>query len=408
MQQPLGHEKEATVRCVPRRCPVCGGNSTATLFENRIAATAGFDFSSPIVRCTSCGTAYAGNALLPFELNRYYRNLSKYDTVAGPQNIPPLDRERAALAVKFLAPIIGSVSNVLDVGCSSGAFLSVLRDAGVKNAQGIDPAEHAPSAARRLFDISVTQADAEAYDQYGNYDLVCLMAVVEHLRDPIKLLRKIGRQLRPNGRLLIEVPDAGAFDRIGDTRQFEPFGEFSNEHINFLSITNLRQLGLAAGLEVERWQPWRVLSGAPGMFVLLRPAAAPVALPGPDVGSTESRFSSDDSLKNYIARSKLGMQDVEKRLANTCGGKILIYGAGNHTGRLLAQSPSLAASEVLAVFDRNRLLHGERIGDSQILPPTALHDFPPLPVIISTFNARHDIYRSLRAVTTQPLILLYD
>jgi SAM-dependent methyltransferase len=407
-------ENDAIVCGVRRACPVCGGTAADTLFENRIATTAGYDFSTPIVRCTACDSAYACRTLAAEDLNRYYSSLSKYDLLVKSSDVSALDRERAMLAGNFLAPVVDSLSSVLDVGCSAGVLLNELRQAGVKQLGGIDPAANASAAAKALFDIDVTQAQAETYDGYGNFDLVCLMAVLEHLLDPGRLLREVGRQLRPGGRVLVEVPDAGAFDRPGDAGPIETFGEFSNEHINFMSIADIRRLAHAAGLEVERWRTWRLAEGAPGLFVLLRRAGAGAGadaaadLPRPDSGSSLSRLSSGESLKSYLTRCKSGMDDLEKRLAAVCGGRVLVYGAGNHTGRLLMQSPALAGADVLAVLDRNQHLHGSRIGDCPILPPAALGEFPAVPVIISTFNARREIHRSLRAVSAQPLVLLYD
>jgi FlaA1/EpsC-like NDP-sugar epimerase len=102
------------------------------------------------------------------------------------------------------------------------------------------------------------------------------------------------------------------------------------------------------------------------------------------------------------------MEDIERRLAVPCRGPVLIYGAGNHTGRLLIQSHGLAHADVLAVFDRNHHLHGASIGGYPILSPSRLGDFPGVPLIISSFNARHEIRAALLAATSQPVILLYD
>lgn len=400
---------ERSVTCgVSRACPVCEATAVATVFENRIAPTAGYDFSTRIERCKSCATAYAGRVLTPHDLNDYYSSVSKYDTLKRRSDISALDRERAALATAFVVPILDSLASVLDVGCASGLLLHELREAGIKHVHGIDPAADAPAVARTLFDVSVSRAQAETYEHYGDYDLVALMAVLEHLGDPGRLLRQIAGQLRPGARLLIEIPDAGAFDRPLDNRLFEPFGEFSNEHINFLTIGDLQRLGRSAGLEVERWTTWRVANGAPGLFALLRRSSEHTTLPSPEKGSTPSSVSSEDSITNYVVRSRLGFADVERRLLALRKDKVLIYGAGNHTGRLLVQSHTLASMQVAAVFDRNQHLHGTRIGSAPIVSPSALAEYPSLPIIISSFNARHEIQDSLRRLTHQPLVPLYD
>jgi SAM-dependent methyltransferase len=393
---------------VLRPCPVCGASAAVTVFDNKIAPTAGYDFSTPIVRCSSCATAYAGRVLAQPDLDEYYSSVSKYDTLKLRGEIAALDRERAALAITFLAPILSSVTSALDVGCASGLLLHELLEAGVKQVRGIDPAEDAAAAARALFNVTVTRAHAENYQNYGDFDLVGLMAVLEHLREPGRLLRQIAERLRPGGRMLIEVPDAGAFDRPGDDRPIEPFGEFSNEHINFLTIADVQRLARSVGLEVERWKTWRVVQGGPGLFVLMRRSLVHAALPSPDAGSTSSRPTSEESMRQYIGRSKLGLADVERRLEALKSDNVILYGAGNHTGRLLLQSRKLASLQVVAVLDRNHHLHGGRIGSAPIVPPAALGQFPPLPIIISTFNARHEIRESLQRVTQQPLVTLYD
>jgi SAM-dependent methyltransferase len=393
---------------VPRACPVCAHDVGVTLFENWMATCAGYDFSTPIFRCTSCDAAYAGRALTASDLNCYYSTLSKYDTMRAVSDISAIDRERVHLTADFLRPCLGSLASVLDVGCSSGLLLHTLHQLGVKRVHGIDPAADAAAVARALFDISVFQAQAETYEDYGNYDLVCLMAVLEHLLGPRHLLSAVGRQMRPGSRVLIEVPDAGAFDRPGDARPIEAFGEFSNEHINFFSISDIRRLGASAELEVERWKTVRLSNGSADLFVLLRRMPAVSELPAPDDGSAVSRLNSGEALHQYISRSKVATEEIERRLAEVCGGPVLIYAAGNHTARLLIQSPALARAEIHAVFDRNHHLQGNSIGGLPILAPNRICEFPNYPVIISTLNARREIYEALSAGTGHPLVLLYD
>ncbi len=369
---------------------------------------AGYDFSTPILRCTSCDSAFAGSGLRAADLNRYYSSLSKYDTLASSSDISAIDRERTELATAFLSPSMSSFASILDVGCSSGVLLHALREKGVRCVRGIDPAADASAAAKALFGVPVIQAQAENFDCYGDFDLVCVMAVLEHLLEPRRLLKEIGKQMNPGSWLLIEVPDAGAFDRPGDPRDIEPFGEFSNEHINFFSINDISRLGRSAGFAVERWKTVRLAGGGPDLFVLLQRTANAGELPAPESGSEPSRLASGESVAYYVARSKIGMEQLERTIATLCRDPVLIYGAGNHTARLLAQSSSLAGAEVPAVFDRNPHLQGEMIGGSPILAPARLRDFPDLPIIISTFNVRHEIRNALKAVTEQPLMLLYD
>jgi SAM-dependent methyltransferase len=393
---------------VPRACPVCAGEAAALLFDNRMADCAGYDFSSPVVSCAGCGCAYSARALPAQDLARYYTTLSKYDTARSSGDIAPLDLERARLAVEFVAPSFGSLRSVLDVGCSSGLLLHRLREAGVPVVRGIDPAADAPANAQAIFGVPVEQAQAEQYGGYGEYDLVCLMAVLEHLLDPLALLRRIAAQLRPGARVLIEVPDAGAFDRPGDERPLEAFGEFSNEHINFFAISDVARLAQAAGLAIERWRAVRISSAYPGLHVLLRKAAGDAALPAADAASTATRAASAEAVGHYIGRSRAMLQEMERRLQAACTGPVLVYGAGNHTARLMCQSATLQQHGITAVFDRNAHLQGKAIGGVPILAPERSRDFPGATVVISTFNARREIHAALSASSLHRVVRLYD
>jgi len=396
------------IRGVPRACPVCAGEAAELLFDNRMADCAGFDFSTPVVRCTGCGCAYAARALPSQALTRYYTTLSKYDTVSSNSDIAPLDLERARLAAEFLGPSLGSLRSIIDVGCSSGLLLHTLREAGVPSVCGIDPAAAAPANARAMFGVPVEQAQAEEYSRFGEHDLVCLMAVLEHLLDPLALLRRIAGQLQDGGRVLIEIPDAGAFDRPGDERPIEAFGEFSNEHINYFAISDVARLAQAAGLEIERWRAARISSAFPGLYVLLRQAAGGPVLPPADAGSSATRDSSVEAIERYIGRSRLALQEMERRVQAVCKGPLLVYGAGNHTARLMRQSATLRRTGIVAVFDRNVHLQGEAIGGVPILPPERLQDFPGETIVISTFNARREIQAALNASSIHRVVGLYD
>jgi SAM-dependent methyltransferase len=371
-----------------------------------MAACAGYDFSAPIMLCAFCGAGFAGTALPANDLSNYYANLSKYCILSSASEISSHDRQRARMATAFVGSLVDSIDSVLDVGCSSGAFLSQLRKAGIKEVCGIDPAAQAAEVARNLFGIHVSRASAEGFEGYGRFDLVCLMAVLEHLLEPRRLLEEIARQLKPGARLLIEVPDAGAFDRPGANDAFEPFGEFSNEHINFLAIGDIRRLAHDVGLDVERWQSFRTANGCPGLFALLHRTRGG-QLVRPEQDSAPTRVSCTESLPSYISRSLRLLDDVEERLALVRGGDVLVYGAGNHTCRLMIRSPALSNFTIRAVLDRNTHLHGMTIGGAPILPPDEIVRFLDLPIIVSTFNASREIQSTLRAMTSGPVIVLY-
>lgn len=100
---------------------------------------------------------------------------------------------------------------ILDVGCGSGELLRDLRDAGFHRADGADL--YVPEAVARAAGIH----RKSLAEMTGEYDVVMLHHVLEHLPDQLDALRHVARLLRPGGSALIRVPVIGgaAWQRYG-------------------------------------------------------------------------------------------------------------------------------------------------------------------------------------------------
>src|SRR5262249_7120392 len=97
-------------------------------------------------------------------------------------------------------------NRLLDVGCGTGATLSVYRRLGW-HTHGIelDPDAAAQCRSRRLNVHRGTVFDA----QFGaEFDLVLLSHVLEHVREPVAVLRRAAEFLAPGGTILVATPNA--------------------------------------------------------------------------------------------------------------------------------------------------------------------------------------------------------
>jgi SAM-dependent methyltransferase len=101
----------------------------------------------------------------------------------------------------------GKPFRVLDLGCGHDATL--LRSLGdrVSSGTGVDisVSDRARSAPRLNF-IEAPIAEALPTIEDSSQDVVLLISVLEHLRDPQPTLNEIHRVLVPGGRVLINVP----------------------------------------------------------------------------------------------------------------------------------------------------------------------------------------------------------
>jgi SAM-dependent methyltransferase len=108
--------------------------------------------------------------------------------------------------VPVLSPPVGG--RVLDVGCGDGKLLNALQDLGW-DTYGIDPSEDVAFLRHRR--LQSTPED-------GSFDLVVLHHVLEHVAEPLALLRQVSAAVRPGGALFVSVPRLDTLPVHGDFR----------------------------------------------------------------------------------------------------------------------------------------------------------------------------------------------
>ena len=102
-----------------------------------------------------------------------------------------------------------AVGRILDIGCATGEYLAYLR--GLEwQTQGIEFDSEAAAYARDQLNLEVITGTAEAAlpDLPGShFDVVTMWHVLEHVNDPRAVLTEVRRVLKPQGKLMIEVPN---------------------------------------------------------------------------------------------------------------------------------------------------------------------------------------------------------
>lgn len=120
------------------------------------------------------------------------------------------DIKRLEFITKTLKERIPENAEVLDVGCGNGV---ISRAIGVRgfHVRGIDVSERAIEKARELNtnpNVTFEVKSAEALVASGkSYHAIICSEVLEHLRDPGKLLKVLHQCLMDNGVLIITVPN---------------------------------------------------------------------------------------------------------------------------------------------------------------------------------------------------------
>jgi 2-polyprenyl-3-methyl-5-hydroxy-6-metoxy-1,4-benzoquinol methylase len=117
-----------------------------------------------------------------------------------------------ALAGGTSPPAPGSPGGkrLLDIGCAYGPFLAAAKEAGF-SPLGIDPAEDAVRYVRETLKLEALQGffpetPIPGEKQDHGFDVITLWYVIEHFRDPRRVLGEIRRLLKPGGTLAFSTP----------------------------------------------------------------------------------------------------------------------------------------------------------------------------------------------------------
>lgn len=107
---------------------------------------------------------------------------------------------------------VTSSSRLLEIGCGDGALLGVLHGALGLEVVGVDTSATGLALARQMFDQRGYVGEFRHVQGYGTgypnnwFDIVVCSDVIEHVEDPIAMLKEIKRVLVPGGRLVITTP----------------------------------------------------------------------------------------------------------------------------------------------------------------------------------------------------------
>lgn len=101
---------------------------------------------------------------------------------------------------------------VLDIGCGRGLLLNKLRKRGWESL-GTELSDEAATYAREKLELPIfTETLEELRFPDGEFDLVILWHVLEHVHSPRDLLAEVSRILKPGGLLLVAVPNFGSWE----------------------------------------------------------------------------------------------------------------------------------------------------------------------------------------------------
>ncbi len=201
------------------------------------------------------------------------------------------DDERTSLSV--LSGLISPGATVLDLGTGSGALGQYLRETRQCTVDGVtfneEEAAHARPHYRRLEVADLDNCDLVQMFGGMRYDAIVCADVLEHLRNPTRILDAARTLLTPQGQVLISIPNAAYCGLIGELMlgefRYREEGLLDGTHLRFFTRRSLSRFLQEAGWSLEGLEEIRrelAASEFKVAFDNLPPAVARYLLARPD------------------------------------------------------------------------------------------------------------------------------
>lgn len=234
-------------------CRLCGGRDLHLYY------TLGNDGQFRYYKCRCCSLV---NYDLSGGIDQAQYTTIFYDPVdAGEKK--NLDKDQS---FRFIQENLETTGRLLDIGCGTGRLLYLAKQAGWQ-AKGLELSADMAEFVQQRVGVEVQVADFMEMEpdpnDLGQYDLVVLRHVIEHLPDSILAMSKIGRLMKPDGYLLLEMPNIEGLTmkwsrtvvKLGlHKRRFA--ADYMAGHCNEFSRESMQYLARRTGFSMIRWETY--------------------------------------------------------------------------------------------------------------------------------------------------------
>ena len=220
------------------RCGLCGEDSSRP-FLTSCGIRQGCDREYKLVRCGTCGLVFLNPRPTKTSILDYYS-----------ENDAEKAHDKPRLYEKFYFNFFRRIplprrGTLLDVGCGSGRYIYTLREKGW-DVKGIDIAY--TDYGKKALGLDIYEGDfLKAGFSSESFDAVTFWWTLEHMYEPLSMLKESCRILKKDGVLIIGVPnidslEAGIFGRHW-------FHLFLPKHLYQFSPVTLRRILAEAGFK---------------------------------------------------------------------------------------------------------------------------------------------------------------
>ncbi|MEO0399413.1 MAG: class I SAM-dependent methyltransferase [Pseudomonadota bacterium] len=345
-----------------KHCRICGEPLGEPVLSapgpSLTSVTTMIDMPTVFHVCGACGHGQSPDLpdLLSFYDNQYQISLvtDDHDQLYEMRDGRPVYRNQhqAAVVEAVAKPKDGAL--VLDFGAAKAASLRMI----CENRKDIKPFVFDVSNDYRAHWDEWLPRDAQAAHDTpaaweGRFDLITAHFVMEHVSDPVALLRRMGSLLADDGRVFFSVPNP--LENAGDV--------LVGEHLSSFTEASLHRLAQAAGMIIERIDSAAIRAA---FVVIARRKTAD------DANADEGAFNilQDVAALERVASDWSGAISRVKTKAADLNGAAAIYGAGFYGCYIRTQLEGV--TPVRCFIDSNPHEQGREKLGTPVLAPDAL------------------------------------
>lgn len=181
-----------------KKCPLCKGKKLS-----KIKKGVRDNENLNVLECEDCSVQFLNN--FDHIDDKFYSDSKMISTDPGINLENHLKENRIdnKRRIDFLKLKVKN-KTLLDVGCGNGGFLNGIKKY-CKDCSGVEKDLNYYNKFKRDKSIKVYQDIGEVKKKY---DFITLFHVIEHLKDPVGMLKELSKLLRDNGRIIIETPSS--------------------------------------------------------------------------------------------------------------------------------------------------------------------------------------------------------
>ncbi|WPC36681.1 class I SAM-dependent methyltransferase [Brachyspira hyodysenteriae] len=204
--------------------------------------------------CPSCKLQFMYPQTSDEELSEIYSSNNyptcSFDNGMDENTIIKMKRKTFNGILKKILPYCSS-GNLLDIGCSSGILLEEAKLLGF-NVYGLEISKYASDIAKkRIGEDRIYNGTLETCEFNNDFDVITMIDVIEHFRNPIDMLNIAKKMLHQNdkkyGYVLITTPNT---DSYTNKIMGKKWPHYNTEHLFYFNLESMKKICSMTGFDI--------------------------------------------------------------------------------------------------------------------------------------------------------------